>query len=158
MKTKRCKVVVIPNRFNFVHLEIYDEQNKFIAATNECHAGYNSFGYKVASIPQSFLKEFHQKNGQIKEVLVELQECGALEQSNCIFGDICENCPKEWVERIKLDSNSCVIIHPVKTEMKIDDIPVSEIKAILEICVNKELYGHTKAYIEVKQWLEENDL
>jgi hypothetical protein len=172
MRTKKCKIITVPaDRSRYYvskekmydtvvtqhipdghvvpfHIELLDKENDdVIAWTDACEEWM-----KIYPIPQSFIDKFIQSSGQIKEVLVELQECGALEQGNCIFGDICENCSEEWTERIKLDSNGYIIIHPVKTEIKIEDIPVEAIKMLIKDSVYNN--RQTEGLDIVEQWLE----
>jgi hypothetical protein len=198
MKTKKCKVVIVPYKditgdkwYNYplitaindkykevwsnleqinstfelshvpwgstvAHLELHDESDYIIASTklssfdnkhpNEVYVSYR--------IPQSFIDEFIEKNGQIKEVLVEM---GNGLDTVEIEREVYDNSffPK-------LNSDGCVIIHPVKTEMKIEDIPINAIKNCIAYCERNFVYDklgyHGDFNHRIKQWLKENNL
>jgi hypothetical protein len=156
---------VLEPMYRFAHIEIHDEKNLLIATT-----------YGAVGISDAFIRKYVEKKGEIKEVLIEMEvDCDG-NNNKCLieekFGDqpfyvqahycknhmknneTCHGCTMAKGELIpKLSSKGNVIIHPVKTKMKIEEIPIIYIKDILSLA-NPDLYA-TKI---VKQWLEENNL
>jgi hypothetical protein len=143
----------------FGHLELRDENGVVMATTrnqdnySRWKKGILDYPSKNPNIPKSFIDEFIKSKGQTKKVLVEMEPF-VTEHGN----KITEECP--IIKEIpKVDSDGCVIIHPViKTEMKIDDIPVDEIKYLLNIIGGKQPSGRRECdcYCIVTEWLENN--
>lgn len=158
MKTKKCKVHITPTvletqiqlglnlhknlpgimRGTYLFLDLVDEEDHLIASTLFTDG---STAVTILPVSQSFIDKYIKMNGEIEEVLIEMEE-----MSN----------------RPKISSKGTVIIHPVKSEISISNIPVKAIKDLLnQIEVRCTSFGETDfgaSYNKVNGWLEENSL
>ncbi len=176
---KKCKVVIVPvedkdhNKYPFVvdsfnnirklyknvwidddekcaHIEFRDENNNLVATTYQPGKNLGGvFNYlcKNPSIPQSFIDQFIVSNGSIKEVMIEM------------ISDITPIDPNK--DELSLTFSVEVIIHPVKTEMKISNIPIKDIKSLVELTersYHTALWGYLNQMKRVRRWLKDNNL
>lgn len=134
--------LILSNRFQFAHIELHDENGYIIANTDKSVVRYTD-------IPQSFINELIASNGSIKEVMVE----ATINDVNYYITEM----------KPKLTSLGEVIIHPIKTEIKISDIPVEAIKLMIGdlFFINRKAENvkvDLRWPIKVQQWLNDNNL
>lgn len=139
---------------NLAHIKFCDEDDSVIATTNLKDPRFYIPHNGIKRIPQSFIDEFIVKNGDIKEVMIESNEYNYTERVLIpLCGEKIRGTRTRTYSHIKSNSKGEVIIHPVKTDMNISDIPIEDIKTL----IYEAPILHSFAINRIKQWIENNN-